>query len=131
MPAVGSRDLIFRRNLFSKIRVADGLVQESYNEGLFNGMVSHDPRDPRDPPATEYNWSDRAAPAAPQTGEINRLFAQNGKRGEKGFAFASTETKDPKFLAPTDKSVQRKVDLSADPKTKLPFEKPWVGAIGP
>ncbi len=125
MPGDGSRDLVFHRNLFSKMQVAEGLVQENYNEGMFNGMISSEP------PGTEHNWSDRAAPNAPLPGEINRLFAQDGKRGEKGFAFASTEIKDPKFLAPTDKSVQRKVDLSPDAKTKLTFEKPWVGAVGP
>ncbi len=125
MPGDGSRDLVFRRNLFSQMQVADGFVQEGYNEGLFNGMISSEP------PGTDYNWSDRAAPVAPLAGEINRLFAQNGKRGETGFAFASTEIDDPKFLAPSDKSVQRKVDLSPDPKLKLTYEKPWVGAIGP
>ena len=125
MPGNGSGDLVFRRNLFSKMQVADGLVQEGYSEAMFNGMISNEP------PGTEHNWSDRAAPAASQAGEINRLFAQNGKRGEKGFAFASTEIKDPKFLAPTDKSVQRKLDLSPDAKKKLTFEKPWVGAVGP
>jgi len=125
MPGDGSRDLTFRRNLFSKMQVADGLVQEGYNEGVFNGMVSIEP------PGTDYNWSDRAAPASPQAGEINRLFAQHPKRGETGFAFASSEAKNPKYLAPTDKSVQRKVDLSPDPKQKLSYEKPWVGAIGP
>ena len=128
MPGDGSRRLVFRRNLFSKMQVADGLVQEGYDEGKFNGMISNEPNEP---PGTEHNWSDRAAPSSPQKGEINLLFARNGKRGETGFAFASTEIKDPKFLAPTEKSVQRKVDLSPDPKKKLNFEKPWVGAVGP
>ena len=125
MPGDGSRDLVFRRNLFSQMQVADGLVQAGYDEGMFNGMISDEP------PGTDYNWSDRAAPTAPQAGEINCLFAQNGKRGEKGFAFAATEIKNPKFLAPSDTSVQRKVDLSPDSKKKLTFEKPWVGAVGP
>ncbi|MBC8113133.1 MAG: hypothetical protein H7062_02050, partial [Candidatus Saccharimonas sp.] len=125
MPGDGSRDLVFRRNLFSKMQVADGLVQEGYDEGMFNGMISSEP------PGTDYNWSDRAAPTAPQTGEINALFTQHGKRGETGFAFASSETKSSKFLAPSDKSVQRKVDLSPDAKLKLNYEKPWVGAVGP
>lgn len=120
-----SRELTFRRNLFSKMSVADGFVQEGYNEGTFNGMIS------TGPPGTDYNWSDRAAPATPKPGEINRLFSQNSKRGETGFAFASSDAKDAKYLAPTEKSVQRKVDLSPDPKQKLGFEKPWVGAVGP
>ncbi len=125
MPGEGSRDLVFRRNLFSKMQVADGIVQEGYDEGKFNAMIS------TEPPGSDYNWSDRAAPTPPQPGEINRLFAQHEKRGEAGFAFASTEIDDPKFLAPTDKSVQRNVELSPDSKLKLPYEKPWVGAIGP
>ena len=125
MPGDDSRELVVRRNLFTKIQVADGLVQEGYDEGKLNEMISSEP------PGTDFNYSDRAAPSAPLAGEINRLFIQSGKRGETGFAFASTENKDATFLAPSDKSVQRKVDLSSDPKQKLPYEKPWVGAVGP
>ena len=125
MPVDSAVNLTFRRNLFSQMSVAEGMVQTGYDESQFNGFAS------KEPPGLEDNWSDRPAPEKPQSGEIQGLFAQNGKRGEKGFAFASTEIKDPKFLAPSDTSVQRKVDLSLDPKMKLTFEKPWVGALGP
>lgn len=126
MPGEGSRELVFRRNLFSGMQVADGLVQEGYDEKKFKGMIS------AEPPGMDYNWSDRAAPTSPAKGEISGLFAPpTGRRGETGFAFASTESKDPKFLAPSEKSVQSKVDLSADPKNNLSFEKPWIGAVGP
>ena len=125
MPVDGAGELTFRRNLFSQMSVAEGMVQTGYDEGQFNGFAS------KEPPGLEHNWSDRLAPEKPQPGEIQGLFSQSGKRGEKGFAFASTETKDPKYLAPTDKSVQHKVDLSPDPKKRLTFEKPWVGAVGP
>ena len=125
MPGDGSRDLTFRRNLFSKISQADGLVQEGYDEGMFGSVVS------AEPPGTEFNWSDRPAPTSPQAGEINLLFTANGRRGESGLAFATSEARDPKFLGPSDKSVQRQVELSSDTKLRLRYEKPWVGAVGP
>ena len=61
----------------------------------------------------------------PAPAEIAILCEPNGKRGETGFAFASTDSTDKQFLAPTDKSVQKNVPGAAE------GEKNWVGAIGP
>ena len=125
MPSEHARELIFRRNLFSKMEVADGLVKFGYEEGPFNGAAS------REPHGLALNFSDRAAVTPPQPGEINGLFSQDGKRGDKEILFVSDDPKSPQFLAPAENSVQRKVDLTADTKQKLSFEQPWVGAIGP
>jgi len=119
MPADGSLGLSFRRNLFTKITSAEGVVQSGYNEGKLGGMLTSDR------PGWELNYSDRAKPATPLTGEIVPLLANNGKQGEAGFAFASTDPKDAKFLAPTDKSVQRTVPGAKE------GEKDFVGAVGP
>ena len=125
MPSGLSRELTFRRNLFSKMVVADGLVKFGYEEGPFNGAAS------REPLGLALNFSDRDAVTPPQQGEINGLFTQDGKRGNKEILFVSDDPKSPQFLAPAEKSVQRKVDLATDVKQQLSFEKPWVGAIGP
>lgn len=119
MPAEGSMGLSFRRNLFSKMTGPEGIVQSNYDEGRFNGMLT------QDRPGFEFNYSDRTKPEPPASGEINSLFANNSKRGESGFAFGSTDAKNPKFLAPTDKSVQRSVPGAKE------GEKDWVGAVGP
>lgn len=115
MPADGTQGLNFRRNLFSKMSGAEGIVQTGFDAGRFGGMLGDK--------GLEQNYSDRA-PAAPQAGEIG-LCDANGKRGETGFAFASTDPDNAKFLAPTDKSVQRQVPGQRD------GEQPWIGAIGP
>lgn len=125
MPSGLSRELTFRRNLFSKMEVADGLVKFGYEEGPFNGAAS------REPLGLALNFSDRDAVTPPPQGEINGLFTQDGKRGSKEILFVSDDPKSPQFLAPAENSVQRKVDLTADAKQKLSFEQPWVGAIGP
>lgn len=119
MPAEGSLGLSFRRNLFSKTSAAEGLVQAGYDGARLATMLT------TDRPGWELNYSDRPKPATPQTGEIIPLCENNGKRGEQNFAFASTDSSNAKFLAPTDKSVQRSVP---GPKEG---EKAWVGAIGP
>ena len=77
------------------------------------------------PPGMENNWSDRQKPANPISGEIQSLFDNGGRQGEQGFAFASSDPKDPKFLAPTEKSPQKEVPGAQ------PSEKKWVGAVGP
>ncbi len=125
MPSGLSRELTFRRNLFSKMEVADGLVKFGYEEGPFNGAAS------REPLGFALNFSDRDAVTPPPQGEISGFFTTDGKRGNKEILFVSDDPKSPQFLAPAEKSVQRKVDLAADAKQKLSFEKPWVGAIGP
>ena len=125
MPSGLSRELTFRRNLFSKMEVADGLVKFGYEEGPFNGAASPEPH------GLALNFSDRDAVTPPPQGEINGLFTMDGKRGSKEILFVSDDPKSPQFLAPAEKSVQRQVDLATDAKQKLSFEKPWVGAIGP
>jgi len=119
MPAEGSMGLMFRRNLFTKLTAAEGIVHSGYDEGRLGGMLA------TDRPGWELNFSDRAKPATPQPGEINPICDNNGKRGEAGFAFASTDPTNAKFLAPTDKSVQRSVPGAKE------WEKDWVGAFGP
>jgi len=125
MPSGLSRELTFRRNLFSKMEVADGLVKFGYEEGPFNGAASSEPH------GLALNFSDRDAVTPPPQGEINGLFTKDGKRGSQEILFVSDDPKSPQFLAPAEKSVQRKVDLATDAKQQLSFEKPWVGAIGP
>ena len=119
MPAEGSAGFSFRRNLFSNMTAAEGVVQTGYNEGRLGAMLT------TDRPGWELNFSDRPKPAAPQAGEINPLCENKGKRGEQGFAFASTDVKDATFLAPSEKSVQRAVPDAKE------GEQNWVGAIGP
>lgn len=119
MPAENSMGLAFRRNLFTKMTAAEGVVMAGYDQGRLGTMLV------QDRPGWELNYSDRAKPAAPQAGEIVPLCETNGKRGEQGFAFASTDAKNPKFLAPTDKSVQRAVPGPRE------GEKEWIGAVGP
>lgn len=119
MPAEGSNGLIFRRNLFTKMTGPEGIVQTGYDEGRFGGMLA------TDRPGWELNYSDRSKPSTPQTGEINPLCEANGKRGDAGITFVSTDVKNAKFLAPTDTAVQRSVPGPRD------GEKEWVGAVGP
>ncbi len=119
MPAEGSRNLSFRRNLFTKMTAAEGVVQAGYDQGRLGTMLTSDR------PGWELNYSDRPKPAAPEAGEIVPLCDNNGKRGEQGFAFASTDATNAKFLAPSDKSVQRAVPDAKE------GEQNWVGAIGP
>jgi serine/threonine protein kinase len=119
MPADGSMGLGFRRNLFTKMSAAEAVVETGYNAPRLSTMLS------LDRPGWELNYSDRAKPASPEAGEIDPLLDTNGKRGEANFAFSSTDVKSPKFLAPTDKSVQRSVPGAAE------GEKDWVGAVGP
>lgn len=119
MPVDGSLGLSFRRNLFTKMTAAEGIVQAGYNEPKLAGMLTSDR------PGWELNYSDRPKPAAPQSGEIVPLLGNKGKQGEQGFAFASTDPKDAKFLAPTEKSVQRSVPGAKE------GEKNFVGAKGP
>ena len=119
MPAENSMGLAFRRNLFTKMTAAEGVVMAGYDQGRLGAMLV------QDRPGWELNYSDRAKPAAPQPGEIAPLCETNGKRGEQGFAFSSTDAKNPKFLAPTDKSVQRAVPGPRE------GEKEWIGAVGP
>ncbi len=119
MPAENSMGLAFRRNLFTKMTAAEGVVMAGYDQGRLGAMLV------QDRPGWELNYSDRAKPAAPQAGEITPLCETNGKQGEQGFAFSSTDAKNPKFLAPTDKSVQRAVPGPRE------GEKEWIGAVGP
>jgi len=117
MPADGSQGFSFRRNLFTKLSGAEAIVLSGYDAGRFQGMLADK--------GLDANFSDRPKPATPQTGEITALCESNGKRGETGFAFASTDVANEKFLMPTDKSVQRQVPGNREP------EKAWVGAFGP
>lgn len=119
MPAAGSMGLGFRRNLFTKMTAAEAVVEAGYDAPRLGTMLT------LDRPGWELNYSDRAKPGSPQAGEIDPLLDTNGKRGEANFAFSSTDVKSPKFLAPTDKSVQRSVPGAAD------GEKNWIGAVGP
>ena len=112
-------DLMLRRNLFTKTEIAEAVVVDDFDENRFRSMLSSDP------PGAEYNWSDRAKPAIPTKGEIQLLFENNARQGEQGFAFVSTDPKNPRFLAPTEKSPQK------DASGAQPSEKNWVGAIGP
>ncbi len=113
-----STDLAFRRNLFVETEVAEALMPDAYDDVKFRTMLSSNPA------GVENNWSDRAKPGAPTNGEMTFLFDQGGRQGELGFAFASTDPKNPKFLAPTEKSPQREV------KGTQTSDKQWVGAVG-
>lgn len=119
MPSDGSIGLSFRRNLFSKVTGAEAIVSSGYDEGRFRATLV------TDRPGFEWNFTDRAAPPMPETGEITPLWENNGKRGEQGITFASTDAKASKFLAPGDKAVQRTAPAPRE------GEKEWVGAIGP
>jgi hypothetical protein len=118
MPNPLTSGLAIRRNLFVGTATAEAVVQSGYDESAFLGMLS----DPVH--GLEWNWSDRPSPAVPAPGEIN-LFANQGRRGETGFAFVSTDPKHPQFLAPSQGSPQRS---APGPRGT---EKAWVGAIGP
>jgi serine/threonine-protein kinase len=115
MPNDQSSGLSFRRNLFVKTKTAEAVVQAGYNEEKFRASLS-DPTSGMD-----WNWSDRPDPKPPAPGEVN-LFANNGRRGEAGLAFASTDPDSPQFLAPTESSPQRSGG------SPLPTEKGTVGA---
>jgi hypothetical protein len=113
-----SSDLMFRRNLFTGVGQAEVLIQSDYDEGKLRAMFSSDPA------GLEQNWSDRPKSGNPSPGEAQFIF-ENGRQGESGFAFASTDPKNPRFLAPSEKSAQKEV-----PGTQ-PLDKSWVGAVGP
>jgi hypothetical protein len=119
MPADGSMGLAFRRNLFTKLTASEAIVQSGLNEPKLSTMMI------TDRPGNELNYSDRPKPEPLPSGELNILFDNNGKRGEANFGFSSTDAKNAKFLAPTEKSVQRSVPGAAE------GEKDWVGAVGP
>lgn len=118
LPSVQSTELMFRRNLFVNTDLAEAIVQDGFDDQKFRAMLSTTPA------GIEHNWSDRPTPTSPAPGELLILF-ENGKTGEQGLAFASTDPKSPKFLAPTEKSPQKAVGEAQ------PFENKWVGAIGP
>ncbi|MBS0207265.1 MAG: protein kinase [Planctomycetes bacterium] len=119
MPSDGSNGLVFRRNLFVKLSGAEAVIQAGYNEARFATMLA------TDRPGWEFNFSDRPKPATPQTGEISPLCDTNGKRGDPGITFVSTDPANAKFLAPAENAVQRSVPGPRD------GEKEWVGAVGP
>jgi hypothetical protein len=116
MPADGSMGLCFRRNLFTRMTGAEGVVSAGYDEAKLGAMLT------ADRPGWEMNYTDRAKPATPETGEINPLC---DKRGEAGIAFASTDATNARFLAPAETAVQRNVPGAKD------GERDWVGAVGP
>ncbi|WP_010584898.1 serine/threonine-protein kinase [Schlesneria paludicola] len=113
-----SSDLVIRRNLFSNVHQAESLVPEPLDANLFRQMLA------QTPVGIEHNWSDRVE-TPPVAGENLVLFENGGRRGVTGLAFASTDPKDPEFLAPTAKSPQRETSGSH------PNDRQWVGAIGP
>jgi len=119
MPNDLSTDLVFRRNLFSKIERVEGAVDLGYDETRFRAMMASNP------PGIENNWSDRPAATAPTSSEMVILFDGGGRRGETGFAFTSTDPQNAKFLAPSSTSPQREVAGAQ------PTDKSWVGATGP
>jgi hypothetical protein len=95
---------------------AEGVVSAGYDEAKLGAMLT------ADRPGWEMNYTDRAKPATPETGEINPLC---DKRGEAGIAFASTDATNARFLAPAETAVQRNVPGAKD------GERDWVGAVGP
>ncbi|MBM4075032.1 MAG: hypothetical protein FJ267_05240, partial [Planctomycetes bacterium] len=124
MPMEGTRDLIIRRNLFVKMKSAEGFVQSGFNESAMPGIFSVEP------PGAEFNWSDRGVQSAPPAGDIGFLFATNGKRDVSTIQFTSTTPSDARFLALTT-DTHPKVDLSPNPSLNSPHDRPWIGAIGP
>lgn len=122
MPDAKSSGLWIRRNLFVGTLKSEAVVQTGYNEAAFQAMFSNAVAD------LEGNWSDRPEPMPPPMGEVN-LFANQGKRGETGFALASSDPKSDSFLAPTAASPQRSAPNPAEnEKARI---KPWIGAAGP
>jgi hypothetical protein len=118
LPNTLSTDLMFRRNLFTGVELAEVLVQVDYDEEKFRSILSANPA------GFENNLSDRQKPPAPVSGEAQFLIDFERVSGT-GFSFASADPKSPRFLAPTEKSPQKTI-----PEAQ-PFEKSWVGAVGP
>ena len=118
-PGELSGELVLRRNLFIETGIAEAVIQPNFDEAKFRSMISASPNGIQD------NWSDRAKPAKVVDGEITILFENQGHQGEQNLSLASTDPKDPKFLAPTEKSPQK------DVAGAQPNDSNWIGAIGP
>lgn len=118
LPNERSSELVFRRNLFVETQTAEALVKLNYDEPRFRSMLAANPKGVQD------NWSDRPKPPKPIDGELALLFENQGRQGEQGLSFASTDPADPKFLGPSEKSPQKEVPGAQGIDSK------WVGAIG-
>lgn len=114
-----SRGLVFRRNLFSHSNVADAIVQANYDEGQFRSFLANDRL------GVDSNWSDDTSNDPPIPGFLQVIFENGGRQGNLDFAFTSVDINNPRFLAPSADSPQRKVDEAQQ------SDKKWVGAIGP
>lgn len=119
LPHELSSELTFRRNLFVETGVAEAQIKTKFDPAKLRSMISAGPS------GVQCNWSDRPKPARLTEGEIAIIFENRGKQGEKNFWFASTDPKDPKFLAPTEKSPHKDVNGAQG------FDKKWIGAIAP
>ena len=114
-----SAELVFRRNLFLETGMAEAAVNPAFDEVKFRPMIASSPNGIQD------NWSDRPKSASPIQGEILIFFENQGRQGEKNLNISSVDPKDPKFLAPTEKSPHRDVAGAQG------IDKKWIGAIGP
>ena len=119
LPHELSSEISVRRNLFVDTGIAEALIRSKYDDAKIRTFFS------TNPPGAQDNWSDRPKPATSTEGELALLFENRGKRGEKNLGFVSTDPKDPKFLAPTEKSPQADVSGAQASDSK------WIGAIGP
>ena len=99
--------------------MAEAAVNPAFDEVKFRPMIASSPNGIQD------NWSDRPKSASPIQGEILIFFENQGRQGEKNLNISSVDPKDPKFLAPTEKSPHRDVAGAQG------IDKKWIGAIGP
>lgn len=118
-PTELSTELMLRRNLFTRIRGAEAVVEKGFDEAKFRSIMS------TNPVGVQSNWSDRHKPSSPKLGELQLLFENGGRQGADDLTFISTDPDQKKFLAPSEKSPQKDVPGAQGD------EKKWVGAVGP
>lgn len=114
-PPTSSKGISFRRNLFVGVTQAEVVIADKFDaKGLIDAQMLG---------LIQGNWTDRAAPATPATGELGIWGA--GSQGQTGIAFESTDASAPRFLAPTATAPQR------SQAGARPGEPAWIGAVGP
>ena len=118
-PTERSAELMLRRNLFTKTRGAEAVVEKGFDETKFRSMLT------TNPVGVQSNWSDRHKPASPKLGELQLLFENGGRQGADDLSFVSTDPDQTKFLVPSEKSPQKDVPGAQGD------EKKWVGAVSP
>ncbi|MAG93559.1 MAG: hypothetical protein CMJ48_07400 [Planctomycetaceae bacterium] len=116
MPADGSDELAFHRNLFSQSSGPEAIVETGFDELRFNEMLTTAVG------AKEHNWTDRKQPDEPAENEV-KLLPDSGLGEYAGFEFRSTDPDSADFLKPGAKNLPKNVGR---PYAQL---KPHVGAV--